>query len=103
MDFRSGKNMGYGFINFQDPASGTQFVEKFNLKRLPVTTSKKVMEISPSRRQGFYENIALFRTSDLLNSASLPHYKPLIATTETGGALVPLTEYNFPPQANVVY
>jgi hypothetical protein len=96
MDFRSGKNMGYAFINFLEPHTGTRFVEKFHARRLPMTTSKKVMEISPSRRQGLVENIALFRTSDLLNSASLPHYKPLIATKETGGELVPLTEHNFP-------
>lgn len=97
MDFRSGKNMGYAFINFIDPAVGSKFVNRFNQRRLPVTTSKKVLEISPSRRQGLAENIALFRTSDLLNSVSLPHYKPLIATKETCGSLVPLTETNFPP------
>jgi hypothetical protein len=96
MDFRSGKNMGYGFINFVDEGIGIRFIDTFHDKRLPVTTSKKVMEISPSRRQGLHENISLFRTSDLLNSASLPHYKPLIATAETGGVLVPLTEHNFP-------
>lgn len=97
MDFRSGKNMGYAFINFLDPDVGLKFVERFHARRLPVTTSKKVMEISPSRRQGLLENISLFRTSDLLNSVSLPHYKPLIATPETGGVLVPLSEHNFPP------
>jgi RNA recognition motif-containing protein len=97
MDFRSGKNMGYAFINFLDPDVGLKFVERFHARRLPVTTSKKVMEISPSRRQGLLDNISLFRTSDLLNSVSLPHYKPLIATPDTGGVLVPLSEHNFPP------
>ena len=96
MDFRSGKNMGYAFINFYDPEVGVRFVSKFHSRRLPVSTSKKVIEISPSRRQGLIDNIALFRTSDLLNSVSLPHYKPLIATEQTGGALVPLSEHNFP-------
>ena len=96
MDFRSGKNMGYAFINFHSPETGLRFIDKFHAKRLPVTTSKKVMEISPSRRQGLEDNISLFRTSDLLNSVSLPHYKPLIATPETGGTLVPLSEHNFP-------
>jgi RNA recognition motif-containing protein len=97
MDFRSGKNMGYAFINFVDSQLGLKFINRFNQRRLPVTTSKKVLEISPSRRQGLAENIALFRTSDLLNSVSLPHYKPLIATDQTSGSLVPLTETNFPP------
>ena len=97
MDFRSGKNMGYAFINFLDPGDGVRFATKFDSRRLPVSTSKKVIEISPSRRQGLMDNIALFRTSDLLNSVSLPHYKPLIATPETGGKLVPLSDHNFPP------
>jgi RNA recognition motif-containing protein len=97
MDFRSGKNMGYAFINFVEPEIGRNFVSKFDQRRLPVTTSRKVLEISPSRRQGLAENIALFRTSDLLNAASLPHYKPLISTEKTCGSLVPLTETNFPP------
>ena len=96
MDFRSGKNMGYAFINFVDAEVGVRFESKFHSRRLPVSTSKKVIEISPSRRQGLMDNIALFRTSDLLNSVSLPHYKPLIATAETGGTLVPLSEHNFP-------
>ena len=97
IDFRSGKNLGYAFINFLDPKDGVAFVHKFHSSRLPVSTSKKILEILPSRRQGFAENIALFRTSDLLSSVSLPHYKPLIATADTGGQLVPLSDTNFSP------
>jgi hypothetical protein len=95
IDFRSGKNLGYAFINFYDPTDGIAFVEKFNSRRLPVSTSKKILEILPSRRQGFEENISLFRTSDLLSSVSLPHYKPLVATERTGGQLVPLSDITF--------
>ena len=95
MDFRSGKNMGYAFINFEDPHHGERFMERFNMKRLPVSTSRKVLEISPSRRQGLSDNISLFRTSDLLNSVSLPHYKPLVVD-KSSGELVPLSEGNFP-------
>ena len=94
MDFRSGKNMGYAFINFREPRVGLDFVYKFHSRKLPVSTSKKVIEVYPSRRQGLSENIALFRTSDLLNSVSLPHYKPLIANE--CGMLVPLCDNNFP-------
>jgi hypothetical protein len=93
MDFRSGKNMGYAFINFKSPEIGEKFNRQFNGKRLPVSTSKKVVDISPSRRQGLMENVSLFRTSDLLNSVSLPHYKPLVAVDD--GTLVPLSDINF--------
>ena len=94
MDFRSGKNMGYAFINFKSPNTGTRFVDKFNLKRLPVSTSRKIVEVYPSRRQGLLENVSLFRTSDLLSSSvSLPYYKPLVAVED--GSLVPLSDVNF--------
>jgi hypothetical protein len=93
MDFRSGKNMGYAFINFKSAEIGEKFCRQFNGKRLPVSTSKKVVDISPYRRQGLVENVSLFRTSDLLNSVSLPHYKPLVAVDD--GTLVPLSDINF--------
>ena len=94
MDFRSGKNMGYAFINFKDFETGIDFVDKFDSKRLPVSTSKKVVQVYPSRRQGLLENISLFRTSDLLSSSvSLPYYKPLVAVED--GSLVPLSDVNF--------
>jgi hypothetical protein len=94
MDFRSGKNMGYAFINFKNPETGIEFVDKFDSKRLPVSTSKKVVQVYPSRRQGLFENISLFRTSDLLSSSvSLPYYKPLVAVED--GTLVPLSDVNF--------
>lgn len=86
--------MGYAFINFVSEEIGAKFVEKFNGRRLPVSTSKKVIEITPSRRQGYAENVALFRTSDLLTSAALSHYKPMIASND-GQTLVPLCESDF--------
>ena len=94
MDFRSGKNMGYAFINFKIPETGVRFVDTFNAKRLPVSTSRKILEVYPSRRQGLLENVSLFKSSDLLTSSvSLPYYKPLVATED--GNLVPLSDINF--------
>ena len=51
-----------------------------------------MIEISPSKRQGLVENVALFKASDLLGSLSLPHFKPLVTI---GGALRPLSEKTF--------
>jgi hypothetical protein len=92
MDFRTGKNMGYCFLNFTTPEFARGFASLFHGRRLRMTTSTKVIEISPSRRQGLIENVALFKASDLLGSLSLPHFKPLVLV---GGALRPLSERTF--------
>ncbi len=57
-----------------------------------MTTSIKVIEISPSRRQGLLANVALFKDSDLLGSLSLPHFKPLVLA---GGSLRPLSDRTY--------
>jgi hypothetical protein len=92
MDFRTGKNMGYAFLNFTSTTYASAFCSLFNGRRLRMTTSTKVIEISPSRRQGLVENVALFKASDLLGSLSLPHFKPLVMI---GGTLRPLSERVF--------
>jgi len=92
MDFRTGKNMGYCFINFTHPSFTIMFASLFHGRRLRMTTSNKVIEVTPSKRQGLVENVALFRASDLLGSLSLPHFKPLVLV---GGALRPLSEKTF--------
>lgn len=92
MDFRTGKNMGYAFLNFSSTTYASAFCSLFHGRRLRMTTSTKVIEISPSRRQGLVENVALFKASDLLGSLSLPHFKPLVMI---GGTLRPLSERVF--------
>ena len=92
MDFRTGKNMGYCFINFLHASFTVMFASLFHGRRLRMTTSTKVIEISPSKRQGLSENVALFRASDLLGSLSLPHFKPLVLVS---GVLRPLSEKTF--------
>ena len=92
MDFRTGKNMGYCFLNFYSAAVANSFAILFHGRRLRMTTSTKVIEVTPSRRQGLRENVALFKASDLLGSLSLPHFKPLVSL---GGALRPLGEKTF--------
>ena len=92
MDFRTGKNMGYCFINFVHPSYTVMFSTLFHGRRLRMTTSTKVIEITPSKRQGLSENVALFKASDLLGSLSLPHFKPLVLVA---GALRPLSDKTF--------
>ena len=92
MDFRTGKNMGYCFINFLRPDLAQLFANVFHGSRLGFTTSTKVVHVSTSRRQGLRENVALFRGSDLLSSYSLPFFKPFVLIA---GELLPLSEYLF--------
>jgi hypothetical protein len=92
MDFRTGKNMGYCFINFMHPSFTIMFASLFHGRRLRMTTSTKVIEVTPSKRQGMVENVALFKASDLLGSLSLPHFKPLVLVA---GALRPLSEKTY--------
>lgn len=92
MDFRTGKNMGYCFINFVHPSFTIMFASLFHGRRLRMTTSTKVIEVTPSKRQGLVENVALFKASDLLGSLSLPHFKPLVLVA---GALRPLSEKTY--------
>lgn len=92
MDFRTGKNMGYCFLNFIHFNYTIMFASLFHGRRLRMTTSIKVIEISPSRRQGLLANVALFKDSDLLGSLSLPHFKPLVLV---GGSLRPLSDRTY--------
>jgi hypothetical protein len=92
MDFRTGKNMGYCFINFLTPDLARLFANIFHGTRLGVTTSHKVLQVTASKRQGLKENVALFKGSDLLNSCSLPFFKPFVLV---GGELLPLCAFLF--------
>lgn len=92
MDFRTGKNMGYCFINFLFPDLAHMFANIFNGTRLGLTSSSKVLQVGPSRRQGLKDNVALFRGSDLLSSYSLPYFKPFVLVY---GELLPLCHYLF--------
>ena len=93
MDFKTGKNVGYGFINFTNALSTIIFVSKFQNRQLKVLTSKKSLSLVPSKRQGLLQNLAIFHNSDLLNSSSCsPFYKPIVLRN---GDLVPLDNQLF--------
>jgi hypothetical protein len=90
MDWRTRKNCGYAFLNFINPEYVEKFMSQFQGLQLKANTSQKTLEIIPSRRQGFFENIGVFGASELLTSnVSQPHFKPLVMVH---GELVPLTD-----------
>ena len=93
MDFRTKKNVGYAFLNFIHPEYVEKFVAQFQGLQLKASTSQKSLEIVPSRRQGFLENIGVFGASELLTSNSQqPYFKPLVMIE---GHLVPLSDKLF--------
>jgi len=87
MDFKTGKNVGYAFINFTSPHSASLFRSQFSGKCLHSSTSRKQVEIIPSRLQGLKANVDMFRDSKLVASC-LPQYRPLVAVD---GLLIPLS------------
>ena len=91
MDFRTRKNVGYAFLNFVHPDYVGKFVSQFQGLQLRANTSQKMLEIVPSRRQGFLENIGVFGASELLTTTNSqnPFFKPLVMIE---GELVPLTD-----------
>ena len=90
MDFKTKKNCGYAFINFVNRQNAIRFITTFQGMQLKASTSLKSLNIIPSKRQGFWDNISVFESSDLLSStAHASFFKPLVSFQEN---LVPLTE-----------
>ena len=90
MDFKTKKNCGYAFVNFIDSGYATEFTKTFQGLQLKAATSLKSLHIIPSRRQGFWDNISVFESSELLSSTShASFFKPLVALD---GCLVSLTD-----------
>jgi RNA recognition motif-containing protein len=93
MDFKTKKNCGYAFINFVNREYAMKFIDTFQGLQLKASTSLKSVNIIPSRRQGFWDNISVFESSDLLSSTThASFFKPLVSLS---GDLVPLTDSVF--------
>jgi hypothetical protein len=57
----SSQNLGYGFINFPDPADATLFMEAFDGFRFESTHSQKACTVRPAHVQGVENNLRLLR------------------------------------------
>jgi len=60
MDFTSGVNMGYAFINFLSSQHVDPFYREFHGTQLPKYTTAKIIEICPASTQGYVENVTKF-------------------------------------------
>lgn len=75
IDFKSGKNLGYAFINFESNDSYTEFLERFSGQRLS-PQSTKVLSLTPAKIQGLDKNYNLFKTSSVMTYAP-PEFRPM--------------------------
>ena len=87
IDFKTGKNLGYSFLNFKQPVDAAEFIYKFNGKKyLFGATSEKRLSIDYSNRQGFLNNVRVFVETKLIDTWP-PEYRPQILV---GDSLVPI-------------
>jgi len=83
IDFKNKCNVGYAFINFRNGDTCSVFVSQFNgvdvRKCLPGLNSKKIVEVTPARVQGFTENVRRLKNSPVMNQLrEHPEWMPLL-------------------------
>lgn len=66
---KTASNLGYGFINFADPADGPGFIQEFSNYKFDCTSSSKVCMVKPAHIQGLQQNMRHFSQA---NSTRLP-------------------------------
>merc|ERR1712203_516458 len=87
LDFKNKCNAGYCFINFRRPEWREKFVSQFHKvevrKCLPGLNSKKVVEVTRARVQGFDENVQRLRNSPAMNQlVDHPEWMPQLFGTD---------------------
>lgn len=76
MNLPAKTNPGYAFINFRSVEWAAAFILQFNKGQLPRYDSKKQLECSPAKIQGYQPNVESLMKS--VTTHSLPViYKPL--------------------------
>jgi len=79
IDFKNRCNVGYAFINFNDPAHILPFFREFSGHKWRNFNSEKVCALTFARIQGKQAMIARFQNSSLLDKDEA--YKPLLFVT----------------------
>lgn len=88
VDFRTGKSLGYCFVNFVSGSALEAFLEAFQGLKLSAT-SAKTLSIDRAKVQGLDRNCNLFKTSSVMVVAPL-EFRPMIQCSECK-RLVPLS------------
>jgi len=66
-DFRTGRNLGYFFIDLIAPEMARDFIVKFHGYPLPFYRSNRVCVASWARMQGWYNNAEHYKDSSVMN------------------------------------
>ena len=90
IDFKSGKCLGYAFLNFVSGSSLGAFMSTFSGSELSESSNKK-LDLSLAKVQGLERNYNLFKASSVMTYAP-PQFRPMIKCP-TCGQLSPLTSH----------
>ena len=64
MDFKTKRNRGYGFINFQSSDIAKDFARNFHHRQLLLYSSRKIVEVAPAVTQGYEANMSKYFEKD---------------------------------------
>lgn len=109
IDYSTGTNMGYCFVNFTDPLCVAAFMDKFEGAEWPqdsapnqrlVRRNPRAAGFSHASIQGLDCLIEKFRNSSVLDEA--PDYRPKLIYSNEDAPMPSMVgmEYNFPPPNN---
>jgi len=76
-DFKTKRNMGYGFLNFCNSEKASHFRRAFCKRRLSAYATQKVLQMSPAREQGFEANARRYLRQQL-GRVKNPWFKPMV-------------------------
>ena len=76
VDFKTGKSLGYSFINFESPEALSTFMAIFQGAKLN-SNSTKLLSIDHAKIQGYEKNYNVFRTSSVMIVAPC-EFRPMI-------------------------
>jgi len=87
VDFNSRLNVGYFFINFEEPRFAHQFVRRFHGHKLTAFTTNKSFNIGIANLQGLEANIKKLQDSCIMTNTIPPEYQPMLFDCDTGAEL----------------
>ncbi|KAF2273173.1 uncharacterized protein EI97DRAFT_366363, partial [Westerdykella ornata] len=101
IDFKTGSNVGYAFVNFSDMNGMIALIENIEHRQWKGFRSSKAAEISYATIQGKEALIAKFRNSSVMQET--PYCRPRLFVTETdyGKSNLCGTELAFPAPDNL--
>lgn len=82
LDFKSGKSLGYAFVNFVSSEALNDFYRKFSRVKL-CSSSSKCLALTLAKIQGLDNNYNLFKTSSVMTYAP-PEFRPMIQCSSCG-------------------